>query len=110
MPAFTWKPYSATKTIAPRVRSAVFGDGYAQRMADGINSAPRQWQLVFQRPITEVAAIDAFLQARAGYEAFDWTDVDGVVGRWVCSDWSVTPFPGLSVSQLSATFLEEFGR
>ena len=110
MATFTWKPYSATKTIAPRVRIAVFGDGYAQRTADGINHAPRQWQLVFQRPAAEIAAIDAFLSARGGYEAFDWIDVDGVPGRWVCVDWAVTPYPGMLASQLSANFTEEFGR
>jgi hypothetical protein len=45
MSTFTDIPGSAALTTKPRVRTAMFGDGYEQRLADGINNAPRAWSL-----------------------------------------------------------------
>lgn len=42
-------------TEAPKVRiiKTQFGDGYEQRMADGINNSPRNWSLVFNNRTRE---------------------------------------------------------
>ena len=108
MATFTDTPQSATRTQKPRVRVAAFGDGYEQRVVDGINAAPRSWSLTWVRPVAEADVILAFFVARNGAEAFDWTDPDGAAGKYVCRDWSgalIGPF----AKSISATFEQVFG-
>jgi phage-related protein len=88
MPAFTAIPsYAIEVEITPRVRVARFGDGYEQRVAHGIRTTPRRWSLRFVRHDDELDAIEAFLAARGGVEAFDWTPPRGPAGTWVCRTW-----------------------
>lgn len=109
MSTFTWSPDpGASQTIQPRVRTANFGDGYQQRVGNGVNTMPRTWNLSFTRPASLINNIDAFLVARAGAESFDWTPPVGAAGKWVCSNWSRT-VPHRDVGTLSATFTEVFG-
>lgn len=109
MPTFTWSPRtSATKEIAPRVRKASFGDGYTQRVADGINTQLRAWSLEFVRPEAEADAIEAFLVARAATEAFDWTDPNGYAAKWVCESWRRSEM-GRGVATISTSFMEAPG-
>ncbi|MFD1556037.1 phage tail protein [Paraburkholderia silviterrae] len=72
---FTWVPTVAqsTGTATQRVRKAQFGDGYAQRVQDGINNRSSSFQLQFINDAATIAAIIAFLDARAGATAFLWT-------------------------------------
>lgn len=73
----------------PRILMAQFGDGYSQRQADGLNANPKVWSLKFEnRSDSEADDIDAFLVARGGWEAFDWTDPDGDALKFVCREWS----------------------
>lgn len=109
MATFTFTPDQGVNlTKSPRVRNAQFGDGYQQRVADGINTQPRRWSLSFNRNSTDVASIEAFLVARNGVESFDWTPYTGSAGKWVCSEWTLTELSPDSQS-LSATFTEVFG-
>lgn len=108
MSTFTDTPGSASLTTKPRVRTAPFGDGYEQRLADGINNAPRSWSLVFNRPTAEADVILAFFEARNGAEAFDWTPPYGAAGKFVARDWSVQLI-GPVAKSISATFDEVFG-
>ena len=39
---------------------AQFGDGYMQRVGDGINNTPRQWQLQFKGSQQYIEEIDSF--------------------------------------------------
>jgi phage-related protein len=91
MATFTWTPdFGASAGYKPRVRVAKFGDGYEQRVADGINTGQDEWSLRFSvRDDLETGAILAFLNTRAGAEAFDWTPpgaIDPI--RVVCREWS----------------------
>ena len=108
MATFTYYPQTANRTMKPRVRVASFGDGYEQRVGDGINNAPRSWQLTFTRPVAEADLILAFLAARNGSEAFDWTDPDGTAAKWVCREWSHSILTR-SAKSISATFEQVFG-
>lgn len=108
MSTFTDTPSSAALSTQPRVRAAAFGDGYAQRVADGINNAPRAWSLGFTRPNSEADTIIAFFEARNGVEAFDWSPPYGAAGRWVVKEWSVQLI-GAVAKSVSATFEEVFG-
>lgn len=106
---FTYTPdYNAQLTQKPRVLEARFGDGYTQRVGDGINIAPRIWTLTFNtRTDDEIAPILAFLQARNGIEAFNWTDPDGVTGVYVCREWRRTAV-NKGINDLSTTFEQVF--
>jgi len=49
MTTFTFSPkYGAALSKEPRVKMAQFGDGYQQRVGDGINTIAREWSLNFE--------------------------------------------------------------
>lgn len=108
MSTFTDTPASASLTVKPRIRTAQFGDGYEQRLADGINNAPRSWALTFARSNAEADVILAFFEARNGDEAFDWTPPYGAAGKFVARDWSVQLI-GPVAKSITTTFDEVFG-
>lgn len=109
MPTFTWLPrVNAAKEITPRVRKAAFGDGYTQRVADGINTQLRTWSLEFVGNETDMDAIDTFLATQAGVDAFDWTDPHGYAAKWICESWRRVELGGGNAT-LSATFNEAPG-
>lgn len=109
MPTFSYSPAEgATENTAPRVRVSQFGDGYAQRVADGINNSPRSWSLVFNRATADIDAIAAFLSARGATESFDWTPPAGAAGKWLCQSWA-RPVLNLNIQTINAVFVETFG-
>ena len=109
MSVFSWSPSPGpTQSKQPRVKTAQFGDGYQQRVADGINGSPRSWALQFTRLTAEIDAIDDFLSALGGAASFEWMPPKGAYGKWVCRSWSrVTTYK--NVETISATFEEVFG-
>jgi len=109
MPTFTNTPsYGAAVKVQPRVRQAQFGDGYSQRVADGINSAPRAWSLSFaKRTEAEIDAIESFLDTQGGTASFDWTPPRGAAGKWICKTWD-RGLDDFNNERLSATFEEVF--
>lgn len=109
METFTFCPApGATKTINPKVRSAQFGDGYNQRVGDGINTMPRVWDVSFTRKEADIDLVDAFLTARAGVESFIWTPPEGTQGIFKCTSWARS-LPTVAVQSISAQFIEVFG-
>lgn len=105
MATFDWIPdQGASFELAPRVNRTQFGDGYSQRVPDGLNSVMETWNLAFTlRTKAEVGAIDAFLRTQKGATAFDWTSPAGTVGKFVCVRWSASYLHDLD-SSLTATF------
>lgn len=107
-PVFTWPVAFQTQVnVKPRVLSAKFGDGYEQRVADGINSTLETWSVTVNS-IAEVAgasAIEAFLRTQAGVTAFQWTTRYGRTALFVCREWRRSQ-TGPTSSQISATFEE----
>ena len=80
--------FGAAVSIKPNTRVTAFGDGYEQRQAQGLNHQPKVWNLTFSvRTDAEANVIEGFLAARDAVEAFDWTDLDGVPGKYVCRAW-----------------------
>lgn len=109
MSDWTWPVVAGAQIeVAPRVRVARFGDGYEQRVADGINAMPRRISVLLRERRQIVQAADAFLRAHAGVQTFTWTPPDGGAGQWVCRTWSIS-YPAGDVAELSATFEEVFG-
>lgn len=109
MSEFTFTPaYSAQVNKKPRVRTAVFGDGYEQRVGDGINTIKRVWSLRFTTSSADIEAVDAFLTSMGGTTSFDWSPPSGAAGRWKCEEWD-QGLDGYNRSVLTATFTEVFG-
>lgn len=109
MATFSYTPsYEATEVSKPRVNRVVFGDGYEQRLQYGLHTDAKEWQLQFNnRTDTERDTITAFLGARAGVEAFDWTPPSGTAGKYVCEEWQVT-LSNCNNNQIRATFRQVF--
>jgi len=107
-PTFTWTPdLGAQQSIKPNVTQTKFGDGYELRVAQGINTQPRTWAVTFSKGPNEMTAILDFLEARAGVEAFNWTDPFNKAGTYVCREWSANQVV-FGVYSVSATFEQVF--
>ena len=102
---FTYIPtYGASEQTKPRVRAANFGDGYEQRVADGINTTKRVWTLTFSKSAADMATVVAFLANEGGLTAFTWTPPRGASGLWVCREWTSPVNDGYDT--LNVTFEE----
>jgi phage-related protein len=94
----------ATKSLKPRLRVSRFGDGYDQRVPDGLNYMLESWSLNFSgKTKAQVLAIETFFTTHGGHTAFDWTTPDGVLKKFVCQEWKTTPSHDLDWS-ISCTF------
>lgn len=110
MPTFTWTPeFGSSKSSKPTVTVVKFGDGYEARQSDIINSNPKSWSLDFKsRDVSEIDAIEDFLDARGAVEAFDWTPPRASVSvRVVCRQWDRT-IDHSATDSLTATFEQVF--
>jgi len=68
---------SLSKSTTPKVRMVQFGDGYQQRIVDGINSNPEEYSVTFNNHTkADADDIDAFFQAQKGVSAFNFTVPD----------------------------------
>lgn len=102
----TYEPMQLAKE--PKVRAAKFGDGYEQRVPEGINNNLQKWSMAFtKRSGTDVDAVYDFLEARGGWESFDWTPRgEATARRFVCRKWNRT-FDVYDVVQSISFVLEE---
>ena len=109
MATFSIAPdYGVQMSVKPRVRQAAYGDGYTQRVADGINTQPEEWALTFSaRTTSERDTILAFLEARNGVESFDWTSPAGTVGKFICPEWTYVP-ANTATHTITAKFTQVF--
>jgi phage-related protein len=111
MAVFDWIESAATTLDEePRVLQTRFGDGYAQRQADGLNPLAQQWSVKFSA-VDNANADDliAFLRARGGVEAFDWTPLWHTAAiRVVCPRWSRSQPTEFGQCDISATFVQVF--
>lgn len=71
---FTWERQAgADGKIDYRVRTAQFGDGYSQSVADGLNNEVQTWPLVFEGGLAQITPIRDFFRRHAGAKSFYWT-------------------------------------
>ena len=74
-----------------RLRIAKFGDGYQQRILDGINALNVTFHLVWdQRPNQELLAMDAYLAAQKGAAFVFQHPMNKVEYNVFCDSWNVT--------------------
>jgi phage-related protein len=86
------KGFSRTNT--PNIHSIKFGDGYEQRIADGINNLEQTMNVSFStRPKAEIDDIVAFFESLGGVSKFRMT-IDDSNGdetiKVVCKTWNQT--------------------
>ena len=87
--------YSPKLTVENNIITVAMGDGYEQRLQNGINASRRTFSLSFlNRSDTVTTNILNFLadptKGNNGAKAFDWNPPFGSVGKWVCQNPSVT--------------------
>lgn len=91
-PNFVWSPsYNVTVSQQPIVKIIKFGDGYEQRIPDGINNNLIKADLSFdKRDAYEAAAIIHFLTLRKAAESFVFSLPEPYTSArlMVCRSWS----------------------
>jgi phage-related protein len=94
----------------PRLVKTQYGDGYEQRTKQGDINALSTWKLVLtDRPLSELLAIDNFLKALNGVDAFIWdAPIPFGPGWYICKMWDYTWSDGIMVG-INATFEERNG-
>lgn len=117
------------KRYKPRILKAEFGDGYAQRTIDGINTMEIELQLTWEKlDPWDGDAIIAFFEARGGYEPFEYrpsTDYGHLaptgnelpwmggfdskpMARWICEEWE-EELDRNGFKTITATFIRDYG-
>lgn len=105
METFTFKPnWGMSLTKSPKVKTLSFGDGYEQRLQQGLNHNLRQYSLTFSGTPQHINKIENFLDKHAGYKAFFWTPTGSSTGKFKCEKWSMEQSE--SFSRLSCEFKE----
>lgn len=108
MSDFNFSPLTSLNVNkAPRIKTAKFGDGYEQRIADGINTRPQEWDLRWRNTKSIIDSIDAFFATKNGLTAFTWTPPDGAEIKVLCQSWSKNLI-NKNVYEISGTFRQVF--
>tara|TARA_R110002020_G_scaffold85730_1_gene211380 strand:- start:10284 stop:10865 length:582 start_codon:yes stop_codon:yes gene_type:complete len=114
LPQFIWTPsYNLSVNQQPKVNSIVFGNGYEQRVPDGIYNNLIRLELSFDmRTELEARAIAHFLRARKGSDSFAvqhlpeiYQDTANYVKRFYCPSFN-TSFAFHDNYTIKATFVE----
>jgi phage-related protein len=92
-----------------RSLEAMFGDGYAQRMPDGINTIVKNTTLFWRGlTIAQAATIDSFLAGQTGTVPFIYqVPGDTIARQWICKKWT-TPISDGVLLQMTADIAQDF--
>ena len=97
-----------TRQSTPKIHTMDFGDGYSQRIADGINNLQQTMNVSFStRPKAEIDDLVAFFESLGGVNKFEMTidDTNGAETiKVLCQQWSQT-WAFDNFYSLSATFV-----
>ena len=106
METFYWRPQnSSTASASPKVKVIKFGDGYEQRIRDGINNNLRSYNVTFIGLFEDMTLIDEFLNRQGGVQAFKWREPNThKTIKVVCRSWTSTP--NGAIKTITATFEE----
>ncbi|HII3710072.1 TPA: phage tail protein [Pasteurella multocida] len=92
----------------PRVNTLSFGDGYEQRIPQGINNNLRVYSVSFSGSEELINEIDKFLNDHGAVKSFLWTPYNSTQqGYFKCEEWGVSHKTGFFT--LSAEFKEVIG-
>lgn len=87
-----WCPMPGyTVESEPRRKVNQFGDGYSQRMVDGLNPLLRKFSLTYKLNHKSAVEFDRFLTSHSGVTAFFFREYEnGELIKAVCPKWSKT--------------------
>jgi phage-related protein len=107
MSDFNYQPQSSQSSVnkKPDVLKSRFGEGYEQRLANGINNKLRTWSLTFLRASVDIIAIELFLDEKGGVNSFTWTPLDFSETTIICREWDYNYLNG-DARSLSCVFEE----
>jgi len=100
-----------SRQSTPKVLKVQFGDGYEQRIAEGLNSSNENYQISYSnRPKAEIDDIAAFIDGKKGVTSFDYVIPDTnnsgeTTIKVVCDQYNL-----VYVSDSSYTFTATFRR
>ena len=100
-----------SRQSTPRVLKVQFGDGYEQRIAEGLNSSNENYEISYSnRPKAEIDDIAAFIDGKKGVTSFDYVIPDTnnsgeTTIKVVCDQYNL-----VYVSDSSYTFTATFRR
>jgi len=101
--------YSSSTNKEFRVLSADFGDGYANRVGDGLNVAKQSWNLTWNLLTTaEADDITDFFDTQAGVTSFNWVDLNGDNNTYIVREYSRS-FVAFNSHTVTATLEQVFG-
>ncbi|MDY0559575.1 phage tail protein [Pasteurella multocida] len=106
METFNWciRP-DYTIESSPRVTKVQFGDGYAQRISNGINTLLRKYPVVVKVDKQTAQSVDEFLARHKGVEPFYFNEpFSQQRKKVVCGNWSIKV--GLKLSEIYCEFEE----
>lgn len=109
MNTFTFTPsWGSALTKKYAVTDIAFGDGYSQRVGEGINRKREMWQLKFTVvDETTAAAIEAFLDGESGVTGFLWTPPGRSQIVVTCQEFSKV-YNDFNNAVISCVFRQEF--
>lgn len=92
----------------PRVLKTTLGDGYVQRVGDGINTILLKATLTWTNlKLAQGWQIINFFRSKDGATPFTYTlPWEGVSRTWVCSSWKYKPISGGFMTITEAIFEE----
>ena len=77
-----------TSESEPRRKVNQFGDGYQQRIVDGLNPLQRKYSLSFNLAHPQAVILDSFFTNHGGVRAFNFKDKERGLVKVVCPKWS----------------------
>ena len=101
---------ASNRTTTPDILKMNFGNGYEQRMANGINYLRDNWQVSWEGlNVTDRNKVVTFLQSISAGDYFTWTTpFDGASKKFVLDGgWSMSDNGGV-VFTINATFRQVF--
>ena len=92
----------------PKVLKAEFGDGYSQRVAEGINPIKMEVNLTWSfLTLANVGTLKTFFRANVGIN-FDYQlPQEAAARKWICETWEESTVAA-GVYTLTARFVEVF--
>jgi phage-related protein len=103
-----WPSIPVTENTETRLRTTQFGDGYAQRVVDGINYTKKTWTLTFtMKPQDVIDAMDAFLTATKGTAFAFKHPVRQTITMVYCDKWNINW--ALKKFETSSTDFDAYG-
>ncbi|WP_392559798.1 phage tail protein [Orbus mooreae] len=106
MQKFWWNIQNSSQiSISPKVKVIKFGDGYEQRVQDGINNNLRSFSVTLIGLRDELTWALKFLNEHGGVRSFLWrepSEYDDI--KVVCRTWTSSPNRGAMT--INATFEE----